>query len=94
MRHEFFLSCLIYKALYLNQKPLISQDLHLFEPRLRRGDVRQDYRVLPNYHSVEYDKSFLVSAIKIWNQLPNCCTSKPTFNEFLNSCYEYSINEN
>ncbi|CAG5075471.1 Protein of unknown function [Cotesia congregata] len=64
-RRKFFLSCLIYKALYLNQKPLIRRDLEILEPRLRRGDIRQAYLELPVYHSAKYEKSFLISAIKI-----------------------------
>ncbi|XP_074106892.1 uncharacterized protein LOC141532456 [Cotesia typhae] len=93
-RRKFFLSCLIYKALYLNQKPLIKRDLKILEPRLRRGDIRQDYLELPLYHFAKYEKSFLISAIKTWNQLSACCTRLSTFSEFRTACYQYFLENN
>ncbi|CAG5100702.1 Protein of unknown function, partial [Cotesia congregata] len=90
-RREFFLSCLIYKAFYLHQKPLIQQNLRALEPRFRRGDVRQDYLALPSCRTTKYDKSIIVSVIRVWNGLPVQCTSALTFVEFRRLTYEYFL---
>ncbi|CAG5073082.1 Protein of unknown function [Cotesia congregata] len=88
-RREFFLACFIYKALHVNQKPLIGKDLRVLESRLRRGDGCQDLLMIPFCHSAKYDKSFLVSAVRVCNRLPEYYTSQPTFLNFRKSCYEY-----
>ncbi|CAD6222094.1 GSCOCG00011716001-RA-CDS [Cotesia congregata] len=92
-RRTFFMSCLIYKALYLQQKPLISNNLQICEPRPRRGDERNDLLVVPGCHSTKYDKSFLVSAIRVWNRLPSYCTSQLTFPAFRKACFEFLLSE-
>ncbi|CAG5093611.1 Protein of unknown function, partial [Cotesia congregata] len=68
-----------------------SMRTEILEPRLRRGDIRQNYLELSVYHSAKYEKSFLISDFKIWNQLPADCTTLPTFMEFRIACYEYFL---
>ncbi|XP_044587657.1 uncharacterized protein LOC123267180 [Cotesia glomerata] len=92
-RRSFFMSCLIYKALYLEQKPLIGNNLQICESKPRRGDERNDLLVVPGCHSTKYDKSFLLSAIRVWNRLPSYCTSQPTFPAFRKACFEFLLSE-
>lgn len=56
---------IMYKAIYHGQVQLFGNKIVFLEPRLRRGDIRQDYLKLPASHLVKYEKSFIISAIRV-----------------------------
>ncbi|CAG5102794.1 Protein of unknown function [Cotesia congregata] len=89
MRRNYFLSCILYKAINFDQCQLFRNELIFLQPMLRRGDVRQDYLRLPASHLAFYDKSFIVSAIRVWNTLPPNLTNFDTFNEFRSAAFNY-----
>lgn len=91
-RRSFFLSCLLYRAVRLNHHQLFGDELIFLQPMLRRGDVRRDYLRLPTSHLMFHDKSFIVSAIRIWNMLPPSLTSLPTLSDFRSAAFLHFFN--
>lgn len=85
------MTCIMYKAIYLGQVQLFGNNIVFLEPRLRRGDIRQDYLKLPVSRLVKYEKSFIMSAIRVWNLLPPSRTNLLSFGEFREACYGHFI---
>ncbi|CAD6217660.1 GSCOCG00011378001-RA-CDS, partial [Cotesia congregata] len=73
-KRRYYLACFLYKLLKTGE-PKYLRDLFVEEP----PDIRRSERIaakysntfkIPNFNSIVYEHSFVVSAIRLWRELP------------------------
>ncbi|XP_057318961.1 uncharacterized protein LOC130663635 [Microplitis mediator] len=86
-RREFLICCIVYKMLHLNHDPILRENFRILLSVRGRAARQNDVFYQPSCRTVSYEKSFLFSAIRLWNQLPSEIVAMNNYTEFRTACY-------
>ncbi|XP_043485381.1 uncharacterized protein LOC122513179 [Polistes fuscatus] len=90
-RRDFLMACIVYKMLRLQHDKKLRTNFSILTS-VRGSAIRQlDVLCLPYARTRTYDKSFLVTAVRMWNQLPEDIVDLSDYKEFRLRCYTYFI---
>ncbi|CAG5073672.1 Protein of unknown function [Cotesia congregata] len=96
-RRIYYISCYFYKLLDIG-KPCYLRELFIEDPNLRRSERLAAKRnnisfVMPYFSTTQYELSFVVTVIRLWEELPADIIDESTSIEsFKNKIYDHLFN--
>ncbi|XP_074107215.1 uncharacterized protein LOC141532664 [Cotesia typhae] len=90
-RRDFLIACTVFKMLRLHYDGILMHGFSVLTSVRVRSDRQTDVLSLPYARTVTYDKSFLVTAVKVWNQLPEEIVQIIDYSEFRSKCYSFFL---
>ncbi|CAG5096688.1 Protein of unknown function [Cotesia congregata] len=96
-KREYLLACLTYKILETGGPKFlrllfIDEDLDIRRSN-RLAAKNNNIFKMPNFSTAFYEHSFLVSAIRLWQELPTEITNSSSLQIFKNKAYEFFMNK-
>ncbi|CAD6226339.1 GSCOCG00011879001-RA-CDS [Cotesia congregata] len=91
-RREFLIACIIYKMLHLQHNNLLRDGFRILLSVRDRAERRNDIFYQSSCRKVTFERSFLLTAIRSWNQLPSDLVALSTFAEFRVACFNWYFN--
>ncbi|XP_044582947.1 uncharacterized protein LOC123263967 [Cotesia glomerata] len=90
-RRDFLIACTVFKMLRLHYDGILMHGFSVLTSVRVRSDRQTDVLSLPYARTVTYDKSFLVTAVRVWNQLPEEIVQITDYSEFRSKCYAFFL---
>ncbi|CAG5109296.1 Protein of unknown function [Cotesia congregata] len=94
-RRFYFAVCFFYKLLE-HGKPKYLRDLFVEESDVRRSDrlaaKRHTSFKIPNFTTSYFEKSYIVTVIKLWEELPSDIVNSSSLEVFKSKAFDYFLN--
>ncbi|CAG5100026.1 Protein of unknown function [Cotesia congregata] len=96
-RRHYSLACFIYKLLETGEPKFLRGMFNSEDSDIRRSDrlaAKKNYVSfkMPNFTTVTFEHSFIVSSIRLWQELPSDIVNSYSLESFKNKAFEFFLN--